>query len=100
MAALKPTIHGKRRPRRPGPMERKFLQALGTTIKQRRTAKKLTADAMAKRVGLTISAQFRREAGSTSFFVEDVVRYAAVLGCQPRELIPDIARQSPKATKG
>ena len=92
MAAKKSARRGKRPSRPPGPLERQFLQDLGGNVKQQRFDRGLTADELARQVGLTISTQFDREAGKVSMPAEDIARYAHALTCRPRDLVPDLVK--------
>lgn len=57
-------------------------------LKQAREQAGMTARELADQVGITLSSQFRREAGECGFAVSDLYLYAGALGWEPHQLLP------------
>lgn len=76
------------RSRERGASELTFMRQLGAKIKERRVAVGMTADALGRAVGVSITTQFRREAGDQSGQWEDLHRYAKALECKVADLLP------------
>ena len=69
---------------------------LGDRIKRRRTARKISQQALASAADLTQNAIFRLEAGETNPQLSTLQRIAPALGCNVRELLCGVPENSPR----
>jgi transcriptional regulator with XRE-family HTH domain len=65
-----------------------FYRRLGTRIRDRRRAKKITQEAVAVHMGLTRTSIVNIEKGRQHLAVHQLVRISDLLGCAPGDLIP------------
>lgn len=67
---------------------RNINQLAGQQLKAAREAAGKPARALAEALGITLSSQFRREAGDSGLTLADVMLYAEALGCPALDLVP------------
>ncbi len=73
--------------------ERQFVESLGARVKQLRSERDITAQALSEAVGIKTVGQFNREAGRAVMPVVDLYRYAVALGIPAADLLPVEASQ-------
>jgi ribosome-binding protein aMBF1 (putative translation factor) len=62
--------------------EEKFAFDVMQQVRERRVIEGISQEEMAEKVGLSVMMESRRERGKCSITLEDLARYARVLGCE------------------